>query len=81
MAYRKLITRGNDDEANAQNTQAKLASIVMSRGLHGLVICPKELRLDWERAKSLPPGWMVWNFGAIRGRDGRAFQGLRVTHG
>jgi hypothetical protein len=33
------------------------------------VICPKELRLAWEEARSLPAGWMVWNFGAIRGRD------------
>ena len=41
----------------------------MSRGSSGLVICQKQLRLAWEKEKSLPPGWMVWNFGAIRGRD------------
>jgi len=69
MAYRKFVTRGNDKEATAKNNREKLAGIIASRGTEGLVICPKELRLSWEQAKALPAGWMVWNFGAIRGRD------------
>ena len=46
-----------------------MAKVILSRGPDGLVICPKKLRAAWEKAKSLPPGWAVWNFGAIRGLD------------
>jgi hypothetical protein len=69
MAYRKLIADEADGQAAIRNNQEKLARVILSRGPDGLVICPKKLRTDWEKAKSLPPGWMVWNFGAIRGRD------------
>lgn len=69
MAYRKFVTRGNDDEGIAQKNRQKLADVIAKRGAEGLVICPKEIRLDWEETKNLPPGWMIWNFGAIRGRD------------
>jgi hypothetical protein len=68
MSYGRLVTRGNGEET-AQNNRDKLASLITSRCSDGLVICPKKLRLAWEKANSLPPGWMVWNFGAIRGRD------------
>jgi hypothetical protein len=68
MAYRKLVASGNDEET-AQNNRDKLTNIITSRGSDGLVICPKELRLAWEKTNSIPPGWIVWNFGAIRGRD------------
>jgi hypothetical protein len=69
MAYRKLVARTPAEQTTAQNNREKVARTVSGRGADGLVICPKELRLDWEQSKSLPPGWMVWNFGAIRGRD------------
>jgi putative DNA primase/helicase len=69
MAYRRLVARGNDKEPTAENNQDKLADLITSRGSDGLVIGPKKLRLAWEKANRLPPGWMVWNFGGIRGRD------------
>jgi hypothetical protein len=69
MAYRKFVTRIPAEQATAQSNCDKVARAISGRGAAGLVICPKELRLAWERGKSLPPGWMVWNFGAIRGRD------------
>lgn len=69
MAYRKFLARGRDDQAIAKNNRQKLADVISDRGDEGLVIGPKEVRLGWEETKSLPPGWMIWNFGAIRGRD------------
>jgi hypothetical protein len=69
MAYRKFVARGNDDHGIAENNRQRLADLITNRGFEGLVICPKEVRLVWEEAKILPLGWMIWNFGAIRGRD------------
>jgi hypothetical protein len=69
LPYRRLTTRGNDKEAIAENNRDKLADLITSLGSEGLVICPKKLRLAWEGENRLPPGWMVWNFGSIRGRD------------
>ena len=69
MAYRKFLARGNDDEELAENNRQKLISVIRNRGDNGLVIGPKDLRIVWEKAGSLPPGWEIWNFGAIRGRD------------
>jgi hypothetical protein len=69
MAYRKFLARGNDDERLAENNRQKLANVVRNRGDAGLVIGPKDLRVAWEETGSLPPGWEIWNFGAIRGRD------------
>ena len=69
MAYRKFLARGNDDEELAENNRQKLANVITNRGDKGLVIGPKDLRIVWEKAGSLPPGWEIWNFGAIRGRD------------
>lgn len=69
MAYRKFCARAEDEEVTARNNRDKWANIIMSRGPIGLVICPKQLRVAWEKENSLPPGWTVWNFGAIRGRD------------
>ena len=69
MAYRKFLARGNDDEKIAESNRQKLANLIINRGDKGLVIGPKDLRIAWEKAGSLPPGWEIWNFGAIRGRD------------
>jgi hypothetical protein len=68
MAYQKLIDE-TDENVTAQNNRERLARLITSRGADGLIICPKKLRIAWEKAESLPPGWLVWNFGAIRGRD------------
>jgi hypothetical protein len=73
MSYRKLLagseaTPQKNDET-AEKNQARLAGVIAGRGHSGLVICPKELRLAWEKARSLPADWIIWNFGAIRGRD------------
>jgi hypothetical protein len=46
----------------------KLARVVEVLGREGLAVCPKELRDTWEEEGRLP-GWALWNFGAIRGRD------------
>jgi hypothetical protein len=69
MAYRKFSALVEDEEATARNNRDKWANVIVSRGATGLVICQKQLRVAWEKEKSLPPGRMVWNFGAIRGRD------------
>jgi hypothetical protein len=59
MSYRKIL-----DDATAE----KLAGIIETRGPGDLVICPKRLRDVSHLMKKLP-GWKLWNFGAIRGRD------------
>jgi hypothetical protein len=76
MSYRKLLAGTTADGATFQKSdetahknQARLAKVIAALGPGGLVICPKELRLAWEKAKSLPASWTVWNFGAVRGRD------------
>jgi hypothetical protein len=69
MAYRKFVARGKDDEAVARSNRQKLAAVISNLGAQGLVICPKKVRLSWENTAALPPGWAIWNFGAIRGRD------------
>jgi hypothetical protein len=69
MAYRKFVARGKDDKEIARGNRQKLAAVISSLGAEGLVICPKEVRLSWERAATLSPCWTIWNFGAIRGRD------------
>ncbi len=69
MGYRRFIARGKDDERIAQNNRQKLAGVISNLGAEGLVICPKEVQLLWEQTATLPPGWTIWNFGAIRGRD------------
>ena len=68
MAYQKLVT-DEGEQVTARNNRERLARLITSRGADGLVICPKRLRIAWEKADSLPPGWAVWNFGAVRGRD------------
>jgi hypothetical protein len=76
MSYRKLLASAaggggipQKNDETAKKNQARVAKVIAALGPNGLVICPKELRVLWEKAKSLPPGWMVWNFGAVRGRD------------
>jgi hypothetical protein len=69
MAYQGLITGEADEQVATRSNQEKLARVILSRGPDGLVICPKRLRTAWEKAMSLPPGWVIWNFGAIRGLD------------
>ena len=60
------------------DTAETLARIIEAQGQNGLVVCPKQLRDEWDRAKRLP-GWELWNFGAIRGRDeGRSVRRLIV---
>jgi hypothetical protein len=68
MPYSRLVPKESDDQA-ARNNQARVAKIVRNLGRNGLVIAPKRLCQAWHSAKALPPGWMVWNFGMIRGRD------------
>jgi hypothetical protein len=69
MGYRKFLARGNDDERIALANRERMAGVIGNLGAEGLVICPKEVRLAWEKAASLPTGWTAWNFEAIRGRD------------
>jgi len=59
MSYKKIA--GDD-------TREKLARVVETRGHSGLVVCPRMLRDKWVSANRLP-NRMLWNFGAIRGRD------------
>jgi hypothetical protein len=60
MSYTKIA---------GKRTQEKLARVVETRGHGGLVLCPKKLRDRWWSTKRLPADWMLWNFGAFRGRD------------
>ncbi|MGH7194114.1 MAG: hypothetical protein ACREJM_11390, partial [Candidatus Saccharimonadales bacterium] len=53
---------------SSEATADRLARIVEARGPDGLVACPKTLRARWQAAKRLP-GWELWNFQALRGRD------------
>jgi hypothetical protein len=76
MSYRRLLNYAAEggevlekNDETAQRNQGRVAKVIAALGPSGLVICPKELRLAWEQAKTLPDGWMVWNFGAVRGRD------------
>ena len=61
----RLVPNGSADET-VRNNQEKVAKIVRSLGPDGLVIGPKQLCLAWGKAKALPAGWMVWNFGPGR---------------
>jgi putative DNA primase/helicase len=68
MSYQKIFRHASADDPAAGNTPEMLARIVETRGRGGLVVCPKQLRDSWEELNRLP-GWELWNFGAIRGRD------------
>jgi len=69
ISYRNLVARREEDETTVSNNQKKIARIIKNRGPRGLVICPKRLQDTWEAHSSLPAGWLIWHFGAIRGRD------------
>jgi putative DNA primase/helicase len=75
MGYAKILPSASPAEnaSPAESTTGdrnaeKLARVVEILGRDGLVVCPKELRDFWEKEERMP-GWTLWNFGAIRGRD------------
>jgi hypothetical protein len=67
MSYHKILARGPNETTAAANRE-RIARVIEAWGDAGLIVCPKELHETWEGAQRLP-GWMLWHYNAIRGRD------------